>query len=133
MKISLGVLCAVNVLISTAAISSLFFATDQRNKFDSAAARLVVREQLSKLSFLMPQSNLRISQSCAEQRGTGGTVTGKAEALNETSLIEGILMNRNMRFSYQAAVSARCDAYNLNCYDVNSIDVSGASTLSPKL
>jgi len=134
MKFSLAVLTAINILISGAGIVSIFInGRPATNSFDSAMARLVVNEQLANLSFLTPEANLKISQSCAEQRTDGGLVVGKGEALNHLSLIEGVLMNQKMNFSYQAAVSANCNKYNPNCYNVNSIDVNGSRILSPRL
>lgn len=134
MKFSLAVLTAMNILISGVGIVSIFLnGRPATNNFDSGVARLAVNEQLANLSFLTPEAKLQISQSCAEQRAGGGLVVGKGEALNHSSLVEGVLMNQKTSFSYQAAVSANCNRYNLNCYNVNSIDVNGSRTLSPRL
>jgi hypothetical protein len=133
MKFSFGVLTAINLCISGFCISLVFFGQPAKDNFDPSVAGLVVNEGIAKLSFLTPQANLKISQSCAEERGSGGLVRGKAEALSQVSLSKGVLMNQNTSFSYKAAVSANCNKYNLNCYDVNSIDVSGSRILSPRL
>ena len=133
MKFSFAVLSTINLLVSGIAVGFTLYRPVPSKNFDSGVARVAVREQMDNLSFLKPGANLRISQACAEQRGAGGLVVGNGEALNQMSLIEGVLMNQDMRFSYHAAVSANCDVYNPNCYKVNSIDVSGSNTLSPRL
>ena len=134
MKFSFAVLTAINLCISAFGIGLVFINNKPaKDNFDASVASLVVNERLAKLSFLTPQENLQITQSCAEERGSGGLVRGKAEALSQVSLSKGVLMNQNTRFFYKAAVSANCNKHNLNCYDVDTIDVNGSKILSPRL
>lgn len=133
MKFSFAVLSALNLLVCGVSIGSIFYRPAAPKNFDTGVARIAVREQLANLAFLKRDANLRITQGCAEQRGAGGFIVGSGETLNQISLIEGVPMNQSMRFSYQAAVSANCGAYNLHCYKVNSIDINGSNTLSPRL
>ena len=134
MKFSFAVLTAINLCISAFGIGLVFINNKPaKDNFDASVARLVVDDRLANLSFLTPQAKLQISQSCAEQRGAGGLVTGKAEAQSQVSVTKDVLMNQNTRFSYKAAVSANCNKHNLNCYNVNSIDVTGSRILSPRL
>ena len=134
MKFSFALLTAINLCIAGLGIVLVLIGgRPTKDNFDSSVASLVVNERLANLSFLNPQANLQISQSCAEERGTGGLIVGKAEALSQVSLTKGVLMDQNTRFSYKAALSATCNKHNLNCYDVDSLDVSGSRILSPRL
>jgi hypothetical protein len=134
MKFSFALLTAINLCIAGLGIVLVLIGGRPTNdSFDASVASLVVNERLANLSFLKPQANLQISQSCAEQRGAGGLIVGKAEALSQVSLTKGVLMDQNTRFSYKAALSANCNKQNLNCYDVDSLDVSGSRILSPRL
>jgi hypothetical protein len=96
-------------------------------------ARIAVRQQLDEMLSLTLDSKVQLQKGCAEQNENGGIVVGAGEASNSSRLIDGVPVNEASRFSYRASVLAGCDPYNLNCYKVGNIDVTGSRSIVPRL
>ena len=99
--------------------------------FDAGVAKLVVRERLERNPVLAGEWTL--TPSCAEQYGSEGVVSGQAQTRANAKNLDGIAVSETTKFDYRAKISASCSPYNMNCYDVDSMNVSGTQIIAPRL
>jgi hypothetical protein len=125
----------VNVCISGFALLAVAGASGvhKNNQFQTGMARIAVRERLDGMLSLTPDSMVRLNKGCAEKNDSGGLIVGSGEASSSSRVMEGVPVREASRFSYRANVSANCDVHNLNCYQVENIDVNGSRSIIPRL
>ena len=125
----------VNVFISGTVLLAVGSTNNEEkySQFQTGMARIAVRERLDAMLSLTAESRVRLNKGCAEKNDDRGIVVGSGEALNASRLIDGVPVSEASRFSYRASVGTSCDVHNLNCYEVENIDVSGSRAITPRL
>jgi hypothetical protein len=78
-------------------------------------------------------SRTALHASCAEKRGDGMAVVGRADYTNDTKLSDGFPVTEATELSYRARVDVHCHPYNPLCYDVESIEVDGKRNTVPRI
>ena len=104
----------------------------KESEFDVDVARLAVSEKITSLSRIST-SALKVKQSCVQPDQGGGTVIGEAEALTSMRVIDGVPMSDQTLVSYRAKVSSHCWKYNLNCYEIDNIELQGKRSIYPQI
>jgi hypothetical protein len=134
MKLILAWITGLNICLSGTALLAVVLANSNKDgQFDTGLARIAVRDRLEGLASVSRDSSVRLEKNCAEKKDNGGVVVGTGEAWSQSGLINGVPVSEASRFTYRAKVSATCDGYNLNCYKVNDIDVTGSRSIRPRL
>ena len=125
----------VNVFISGTVLLAVAGTNseDKYSQFQTGMARIAVRERLDAMLSLTADSRVRLNKGCAEKTDDRGIIVGSGEALNSSRLIDGVPVSEASRFSYRASVGTSCDVHNLNCYEVENIDVNGSRAIMPRL
>ena len=124
----------LNICVSGTALLAVALANiNKETQFDTGLARIAVRDRLEGLASVRGDGTVRLNKSCAERTDDGGEIVGTGEASSQSRLINGVPISEASRFSYRANVSASCDPYNLNCYNVSKIDVAGSRSIRPRL
>jgi hypothetical protein len=133
MKLILTAFTATNLLIGGLAVITLGAKSsyDQDGSFHNGLARIAVRERLDSLPGV--DANIRLAKGCVERSDDGGVVVGSGDAMSRFRIVEGVPVTDHSRFSYRANVSSNCGGYNLNCYKVDTLEVDGSRTVSPRL
>jgi hypothetical protein len=132
MKLYLAIVLTLNLF----AMSILW--TSPTKSIESSLAKMVVRENIEKIPEIGSDETLRFSSrisssECADAGASKGLVTGRGQAVTTAQHIDGVPVYRSTQFSYRAMVSAACDYYNLNCYGVDTLDVAGTTSVTPRL
>jgi hypothetical protein len=134
MKLVLAWITGLNICVSGTAVLAVALANiNKETQFDTGLARIAVRDRLEKLTSVNGDSPVRLNKNCAERKDDGGVVVGTGEASSQSRLVDGVPVSDSSRFSYRASVSASCGSHNLNCYEVNNLDVTGSRSIRPRL
>lgn len=135
MKLVMVWITGVNVCVSGIALLAVAGASGEHksNQFQTGMARIAVRERLDGMLSLTADSTVRLNKGCAEKNDNGGVIVGSGEASSSSRLIAGVPVREASRFSYRASVSARCDVQNLNCYEVDNINMNASRSIAPRL
>jgi hypothetical protein len=135
MKLILTAFTATNLLITGWAVTILGAQSsyDRDGTFHNGLARIAVREKLDSLPAVDADSNVRLTKGCVERSDDGGVVVGSGDAMSRLRMVEGVPVTDHSRFSYRANVSSSCGGYNLNCYNVDELEVEGSRSVVPRL
>lgn len=100
---------------------------------DTSVAKLVVREEIENFAAATFGAQIRLEAACAEHRGTEGIVSGKGQTEHRTEIIEGVEVTGQTQFTYRALIENHCSPLNPNCYDVQTLGLSGTNVVRPRI
>jgi hypothetical protein len=135
MKLVVAWITGLNICMSGTALLVVATGVNRGNQnlqIQTGLARIALRDHLDETLSLTAASRVRLQKGCAEKMDNGAVIIGSGEA-SHSRFIDGQPVNEASRFSYRASVNTKCDAYNLNCYAVNNMDMDGSRSIAPRL